>query len=166
MNYTTNYNLPQWEEADRVTRGDVNDAMAVIDAAIANAGGGLQLLKTVTTTYDSSSVTIDVSDVDFSAWRRVHLIIYFSTGTGAWKPRFNSVTVDSVNATMNWRTHITLDTFCNRDMGISGILAAANMWTGFSVIEFFKSLNTVTLLPTLSNYTFPAGGVITIYGEK
>ena len=38
MNYTTNYNLPQWEEADRVTRGDVNNAMAVIDAAIANAG--------------------------------------------------------------------------------------------------------------------------------
>ena len=34
MNHTTNYNLPQWEDGDRVTRGDFNDAMSAIDGAI------------------------------------------------------------------------------------------------------------------------------------
>ena len=38
MNTTTNYSLPQWEAADRVTRGDFNDAMSAIDTAIAGAG--------------------------------------------------------------------------------------------------------------------------------
>lgn len=36
MNHTTNYNLPQWEDSDRVTRGDMNTAMASIDAALGN----------------------------------------------------------------------------------------------------------------------------------
>ena len=35
MNTTTNYNLPQWEDTDVITRGDVNDAMSSIDSAIA-----------------------------------------------------------------------------------------------------------------------------------
>ena len=34
MNHTTNYNLPQWEDADRVTREDVNGALSAVDAAI------------------------------------------------------------------------------------------------------------------------------------
>ena len=38
MNHTTNYNLPQWEDTDRVTRTDVNAAMSTIDAAIAGVG--------------------------------------------------------------------------------------------------------------------------------
>ena len=40
MNTTTNYNLPQWEDSDRVTRESVNGAMSSIDAALAAAGGG------------------------------------------------------------------------------------------------------------------------------
>lgn len=44
MNHTTNYNLNQWEAADRVTRADFNADNAAIDAALsaiaASAGGG------------------------------------------------------------------------------------------------------------------------------
>ena len=36
MNHTTNYDLPQWEDSDRVTRSDMNAAMAGIDAALAS----------------------------------------------------------------------------------------------------------------------------------
>lgn len=43
MNHTTNYSLPQWEDADRVTRGDVNGAMSSIDAAL--AANAPQLVK-------------------------------------------------------------------------------------------------------------------------
>ena len=38
MNHTTNYNLPQWEDADRVTRADMNAAMSAIDTALAGTG--------------------------------------------------------------------------------------------------------------------------------
>ena len=34
MNYTENYNLPQWEAGDQIKRSDMNDAMSAIDAAI------------------------------------------------------------------------------------------------------------------------------------
>ena len=34
MEHTTNYSLPQWEASDRVTRGDMNDAMSAIDTAL------------------------------------------------------------------------------------------------------------------------------------
>ena len=37
MNYTTNYQLNQWEAGDRVTRADFNADNAKIDAAIAGA---------------------------------------------------------------------------------------------------------------------------------
>ena len=38
MEHTTNYNLPQWEASDRVTRGDMNDAMSAIDTALGALG--------------------------------------------------------------------------------------------------------------------------------
>ena len=38
MEHTTNYSLPQWEENDRVTRGDMNDAMSAIDTALGALG--------------------------------------------------------------------------------------------------------------------------------
>ena len=38
MNYTTNYHLPQWVEADRIMMEDFNTAMANIDEGIQLAG--------------------------------------------------------------------------------------------------------------------------------
>ena len=66
MNTTTNYSLPQWEDTDRVTRGDMNDAMQSIDTAIkAVADGGLRIQTgsyTGTGTYGANnkmSLTFD-----------------------------------------------------------------------------------------------------------
>ena len=48
MNYTTNYDLPQWEAGDRVKRADMNGAMAAIDAALGALGGGDYTFETYT----------------------------------------------------------------------------------------------------------------------
>ena len=40
MNYTENYNLPQWEATDAVKRADVNGALAAVDAALGTLAGG------------------------------------------------------------------------------------------------------------------------------
>ena len=37
MNYTENCHLPQWEENDRIMRGDFNSAMAALDRGITGA---------------------------------------------------------------------------------------------------------------------------------
>jgi len=43
MNQTQNYQLPQWEASDRVTRSDVNGAFAAIDTALAALSGGARI---------------------------------------------------------------------------------------------------------------------------
>ena len=68
MQHTTNYNLNQWEDADRVTRADVNADNAAIDAALtgldaaiaANASPRVKLLD-YTTTEEAASFSVDVS---------------------------------------------------------------------------------------------------------
>ena len=68
MQHTTNYNLNQWEDADRVTRADVNADNAKLDAALtglndtiaANASPLVKLLD-YTTTEEAASFSVDVS---------------------------------------------------------------------------------------------------------
>ena len=66
MNYTTNYQLNQWDAEDRVTREDFNADNLAIDAALAAlAGGGVKIAYGTYTgdgVYDSthwSSLTFD-----------------------------------------------------------------------------------------------------------
>ena len=53
MNITTNYNLPQWEAKDRVTRESVNDAMSSIDSAL--AAGASPWVKVAEATLDADA---------------------------------------------------------------------------------------------------------------
>ena len=43
MQHTTNYDLPQWEDTDRILREDMNGAMSIIDAAMAGLSGGARV---------------------------------------------------------------------------------------------------------------------------
>ena len=69
MQHTTNYNLNQWEDADRVTRADVNADNAKLDAALTGldaAIAGIEpspLVKLLdyTTTEEAASFSVDVS---------------------------------------------------------------------------------------------------------
>ena len=45
MNYTENYQLPQWVETDRIMMEDFNQAMADIDAGIAGAKGAADAVE-------------------------------------------------------------------------------------------------------------------------
>ena len=46
MNYTQNYQLPQWAETDRILRTDFNDAFDTIEDALSQHDGTLDTLET------------------------------------------------------------------------------------------------------------------------
>ena len=61
MNYTKNYQLNQWEPADRVLRTDFNEDNRKIDAALHTMQGALPELVLGTYTGDGSAVrTVDL----------------------------------------------------------------------------------------------------------
>ena len=62
MNQTTNYNLPQWEATDRVTRNDVNGAMSSIDTALSGAAQ----IATGSYTGNGTSGTPTVVNIGFT----------------------------------------------------------------------------------------------------
>ena len=67
MNYTENYQLPQWVASDRVLMADFNDAMSKTDQALL----GLEekslftKLKEVTVPAQSGDVTLDISGINW-----------------------------------------------------------------------------------------------------
>ena len=73
MNHTENYNLPQWETSDRVTREGVNNAMSSIDAAIAGASP-LVRLREYTMEADASRFDLSLAGLDVSSYAAVLVV--------------------------------------------------------------------------------------------
>ena len=88
MKKTTNYALNQWEAEDRVTREAFNADNAAVDAALKAVADAASptLLKTVTLEEDHAGLwLIDISQIDFSQWRRVRFVLDL-VGSGLWDP--------------------------------------------------------------------------------
>ena len=84
MKYTENYHLPEWEPTDRVLREDFNKAFKDIgDTLKANADSVTELanrsrftkLKEVNIANYVTSAELDLSDVNWSQWDKVHVDI-------------------------------------------------------------------------------------------
>lgn len=104
MTKTTNYGLPQWEGSDRVLRTDFNEAMADIDAALqanadaidaeeaARAAAVTELsnrsrftkLKEINIAANTTRVEIDLTEIDWSAWDKIHLDYLFTDNIAMW----------------------------------------------------------------------------------
>ena len=74
MQYTSTYQLNQWEKTDRVLRTDFNNDNQKIEEALMNVARYIKL-KEITTeqAVTDGIVEIDVSDIDFAAWQYVHV---------------------------------------------------------------------------------------------
>ena len=78
MKQTQHYQLIKWDPSDRVLRQNFNDNNDKIDAALhkMEEKSNFVKLKTVTTTgkiVDGQNFTIDVSDINWSAWQYVYV---------------------------------------------------------------------------------------------
>ena len=128
MKYTKNYQLNQWDAADRVLREDFNRDNQKIDTALAALASGLEEAATVeqltalsgtiqsvqaanrlellldrTLTQNTAKVALDVSQVDLGAYVKLFLVVRAAvaatSGYYIWM-RFNGIS-DRVYSSLN-----------------------------------------------------------------
>ena len=97
LNYTENYQLPQWVESDRVLMEDFNTAMRKTDLELHRLflQPTFGLLKEYVSEDASTQVDIDVSDIAWTDY--MFVLIYFSL-RGDWNEaliRLNNTTYGS-----------------------------------------------------------------------
>ena len=73
MNYTQNYQLPQWVETDRILMDDFNDSYEKLDAALKTNADGLS----------ANSAAIAANDAQHSGFGNCQLYTASYVGTGA-----------------------------------------------------------------------------------
>ncbi len=80
MNYTKNYQLNQWEPADRVLRTDFNEDNRKIEEALNTATNANLYVKLIDLTTEAAQpqIDVDVSTINISLYRQ--LDIYFTPG--------------------------------------------------------------------------------------
>ena len=90
-NYTTNYELPLWEPQDSFLRTEFNDANQKIDDALIQLSY-IQVAKATLETM-GQTLTLDVSDIDFTKFLRVDLFLSIGMGfNGNVDLRLNGIT--------------------------------------------------------------------------
>ena len=162
MNHTTNYNLPQWEDTDRVTRADMNAAMSTIDTAIKAAGGWIAL-KTLS--LSGRSATIDLSDIDFAAYRAIHLVYHVTQGWGSWRPMFNTAELSSVSLYTSRNAYLALFPMYSSESRVCGMVVGSTAQQLFGLDDLIFSALTEFTMKNVSNFEI-ANAVLTVYGEK
>ena len=94
LNYTENYQLPQWVESDRVLMEDFNDANAKVDRALAEnkefCTNFVKLRETVSS-GSSTQLNINVADLELSQYFCLFVDVQLNGGTDA-ALRFNGST--------------------------------------------------------------------------
>ena len=70
MEYTTNYQLTQWDESDRILRADFNRDNARTEAALADMLHRCEAIKSVSL-GSTQSASLDLSDSDWGQWSLV-----------------------------------------------------------------------------------------------
>lgn len=92
MNYTENYQLPQWVESDRVLMEDFNDTNAKVDQALAEnkefCTNFVKLRETVSS-GNTTQLDINVADLNLSQYCCLLVDVQLNGGAGA-AIRFNS----------------------------------------------------------------------------
>ena len=75
MNYTENYQLPQWEETDRVLRKDFNAAMEKVDTQLSELEVHNPVVKLLDLVVEQAAnlIDIDVQEIDFFSYRRLEM---------------------------------------------------------------------------------------------
>lgn len=94
MNQTEHYQLSQWDGTDRILRSDFNADNRKIDEALAEIKAASPYAKIKEMIVDSavSQVSMDVSDIDFSQYRRIEADVLVPAGDGTLQLRTNGLT--------------------------------------------------------------------------
>ncbi len=180
MNYTENYQLPQWVATDRVLMADFNDLSSKVDQALQGlAEKSLFIkLKEVTVSAQSGNVTLDISGIDWGAYRYV-LMDAELNGYGDCDLRFNGSTEYS---------YIRLSSSSGSGDGFANMFMSGYLWCWFFVGKnaalpaqsvsmgsqlcysnkgpAYQDISTLQLVATMDRYYISAGSKFTFWGMK
>ena len=142
MAQTEHLGLHQWEATDSFLRTDFNEDFAKIDGAV---GETLRthLIRQITTTNQSSQVNVDLTGIDWSAYRSVEIQI---TGGGT-EAVAGTVRINGKSGDDHYKTG-----------GLGGYPEASNMFSGLEV-----GTNATTL--TLDCRTRAVCGTVRYWGQ-
>ena len=90
MNYTENYQLPQWVETDRIMMEDFNEAMAKVESGITAATGKV-VLSDITVQEETSQIVLDFQQVDLEQFYLLEL----------WAPKLQATSSCNVTVRLN-----------------------------------------------------------------
>lgn len=190
MNQTTNYQLNQWEKADRIQMEDFNADNAKIDAALASIKELLPIvhLQTITTTAAATKLDIDLSGFDWDTYTYALIRIdgKMSSSSGSFYVRMNGYSGEYDYQYSSGGSNTQSDTYAgycslsysnskniplllvsNRgtypDVSIRTIGALARY---HGILKREVALSTLSLVGSSSSYTISSGTKIDIYGIK
>ena len=180
LNYTENYQLPQWVASDRVLMADFNDAMSKTDQALL----GLEekslftKLKEVTVPAQSEDVTLDISGIDWGAYRYV-LLDAALNGYGDCELRLNGSTQysyvrlsDSSGsgsgfALMFMPGHLWCRFFVGKDASLPAQSVSMGKYLCYSNEgPAYQDIATLQLVVSYDRYYISAGSKLTFWGMK
>lgn len=185
MQQTTNYQLNQWENTDRILRTDFNRDNAALDAALAKK---LELtpIREVVPSASANAIELDVSDIDFSQWRVVIMetalvgnqydilirpnggttgTYYHMKGTTPSTGALGSVTsID--DGSLPTGQVIFLPLYCPARKVTALILHNLDFYCGSDTEVTFQDLTSLTLVPWSTKGTLGSGGKIAFLGVK
>jgi hypothetical protein len=185
LQQTTNYQLCQWDAADRILRTDFNSDNEKIDAAIqqqadaiaaeaatreALAGTvGTHLLHRVTTAESASAVEVVLPGVSWNAWRMVYLIITASpAGSTAMNIYTNGSTSSSnrMGGPQYFPASLLLFPLFNSQLRVSGICFGDSTPSPFLISGVTYSSLTKIRLAGFSDKIINAGTQLDFWGVK
>lgn len=185
MNQTENYGMNQWELTDRIRMEDFNGDNAKIDAALKSQAEalaaetaareaadtalaeqvGLHTIKTVTQPGNDMAMMVDLSDIDWSQWKAVHIFMELQ-GTGYFHPNFSGASATSETFAVPGKKCLTLLNMHGGVECVSGILCGYNKPIILGPCITYQNLTYVVLRCSEDNYSIYQGSKVTIKGEK
>ena len=166
MNYTQNYQLPQWVETDRILMEDFNDMTQKLETALSDKLGKIEVIQTVDAVSNTNLMAIDLTDFDWSAWS---ILLFQACRSGdsyenTVKMGFNGVSGASLLASLTKRGNMLAILFPGRDPNRQ-VCAV-----GFPGGEFGFSTSPVSQLEQFSVSIWPsyfkAGDQLVLFGIR
>ena len=157
MRKTANYQLNQWDPEDRILREEFNGDNERIDAALAKlaaaaAANPITKLVDVTTQMDTYDLQLEVSQIDFTQYRKIEF--YLET------------TMSNVDINLRLNALGESGDYVRGDLGPGGVCSTSSVLTGWSArlpqmqtayLEFFPP-NSGALVGCIQAYIYKNGG--------
>nr|WP_325195906.1 hypothetical protein [uncultured Oscillibacter sp.] len=184
MQQTSNYQLNQWDAEDRILRENFNNDNAKLDAALKQQADALteeaaarenltaevaektslHLIKSVRLSAPSTRLEVDLSDVDWSQWKAVHIYIS-TTGTGNFRMALGELSNTEVSLDGNFYGRLTLLPLYDPELSASGILFSSSA-VFVDTSKKFREMTSFSVYTYNGEYSLDAGSALTVKGQQ